>query len=392
MRLRIAAFALLALAPLTLFAFLPLRSSGKSLQSKIDSAQHRVDRAKNRESVLSGDVAAASNRINSLQADITVLRRRQQLLQRNLDVKRAELNHLQDQLRVARARLAQLRAKFAMSRRVLSLRLSEIYKSDRPDVLTVILNSNGFADLLERSEFIDRINDQDTRIIRTVRIARDAAQVASDRLARLESRQQTITTQVLIRRNEVASVRIRLVDKRHQYARARTVKAAALEKVRAQRQDAQEDLDALQREQARIRGVLGGGQQIDGPVRRGSGQFIWPVNGPITSPFCERRSWESCHPGIDIGVGSGTAIHAAASGVVAMAGPAGGYGNYTCIQHGGGISTCYGHQSSIQVSVGQHVSQGQVIGLSGCTGLCFGAHLHFEVRANGGVVNPMSYL
>jgi murein DD-endopeptidase MepM/ murein hydrolase activator NlpD len=392
MRFRIAAFALLALAPLVLFASAPLGSSGRSLQSKIDSAQHRVDRARNRESVLSTDVAAASNRINVLQNDITVLRRRQQLLQRNLDVKRAELNRLQDQLRVARARLAQLQARFAMSRRVLAVRLSEIYKADRPDALTVVLNSKGFADLLERSEFIERINDQDTRIIRTVRIARDAAQVASDRLARLESRQQSITTQVLIRRNEVASVRIRLAARRHEYARARAAKAAALEKVRAEKQDAQEDLSALEREQARIRGVLGGGQQIDGPIRRGSGQFIWPVNGPITSPFCERRSWESCHPGIDIGVGSGTAIHAAASGVVAMAGPAGGYGNYTCIQHGGGISTCYGHQSSIQVSVGQHVSQGQVIGLSGCTGLCFGAHLHFEVRANGGVVNPLNYL
>jgi murein DD-endopeptidase MepM/ murein hydrolase activator NlpD len=392
MRFRIAAFALLALAPLVLFASAPLGSSGRSLQSKIDSAQHRVDRARNRESVLSTDVAAASNRINVLQNDITVLRRRQQLLQRNLDVKRAELNRLQDQLRVARARLAQLQARFAMSRRVLAVRLSEIYKADRPDALTVVLNSKGFADLLERSEFIERINDQDTRIIRTVRIARDAAQVASDRLARLESRQQSITTQVLIRRNEVASVRIRLAARRHEYARARAAKAAALERVRAEKQDAQEDLSALEREQARIRGVLGGGQQIDGPIRRGSGQFIWPVNGPITSPFCERRSWESCHPGIDIGVGSGTAIHAAASGVVAMAGPAGGYGNYTCIQHGGGISTCYGHQSSIQVSVGQHVSQGQVIGLSGCTGLCFGAHLHFEVRANGGVVNPLNYL
>ena len=392
MRFRIATFGLLALAPLLLFAFLPLGSSGRSLKSKIDSAQHRVDRASNRESVLSTDVAAASNRINVLQSDITVLRRRQELLQRNLDVKRAQLNRLQDQLRVARARLAQLQARFATSRRVLAVRLSEIYKADRPDVLTVVLNSKGFADLLERSEFIERINDQDTRIIRAVRIARDAAQVASDRLARLESRQQAVTTQVLIRRNEVASVRIRLVAKRREYARARAAKAAALDKVRAERQDAQEDLSALQREQARIRGVLGGGQQIDGPIRRGSGQFIWPVNGPITSSFCERRSWESCHPGIDIGVGSGTAIHAAASGVVAMAGPAGGYGNYTCIQHGGGISTCYGHQSSIQVSVGQHVSQGQVIGLSGCTGLCFGAHLHFEVRVNGGVVNPLNYL
>ncbi len=70
-----------------------------------------------------------------------------------------------------------------------------------------------------------------------------------------------------------------------------------------------------------------------GPFKHGSGQLIWPVNGPITSPFCERRAWEACHPGIDIGVPSGTPIHAADSGRVSIAGWVGGYGNYTCIQH-----------------------------------------------------------
>ncbi len=392
MRSRLVVCAILALAPLTLFAFLPLGSSAKSLDSKLNDAQHRLSRAKGKEGVLSGDVAAASQRIEALQSDITGLAHRQDALQSDLDVKRAQLNRLQDQLRTERARLAEMRAKLARGRRILSVRLTEMYKADRPDIVTVILNANGFADLLERSEFIQRINDQDTRIIRAVRIARDAAQRASDRLAELEGRQQAITTAVLVRRNQVASVRLALVDKRTQYAAARAAKAQTLSHVRAERRDAQDDVAALQREQARIQRALGSGPQVAGPIRRGSGQFIWPVNGPITSPFCERRAWESCHPGIDIGVGSGTPIRAAGSGVVAIAGPTGGYGNYTCIQHGGGISTCYAHQSSIQVSVGQHVSQGQVIGLSGCTGLCFGAHLHFEVRVNGSVVNPLNYL
>jgi murein DD-endopeptidase MepM/ murein hydrolase activator NlpD len=130
-----------------------------------------------------------------------------------------------------------------------------------------------------------------------------------------------------------------------------------------------------------------------GPVQgESSSGMIWPVNGPITSPFCEQRAWESCHPGIDISVPSGTPIHAAAAGTVAIAGPESGYGNYTCIDHGGGVSTCYAHQQSISVSVGQHVSQGQVIGYSDCTGLCFGPHLHFEVRVNGNPVDPMGYL
>jgi murein DD-endopeptidase MepM/ murein hydrolase activator NlpD len=153
--------------------------------------------------------------------------------------------------------------------------------------------------------------------------------------------------------------------------------------------DVKAELKSLQKEQAKVeQAILANG----GPIRAGSGRFIWPVNGPITSPFCERRSWEACHPGIDIGVPSGTAIHAADTGQVVIAGPQGGYGNFTCIEHTRTLTTCYGHQSQIGVRVGQVVQKGQVIGLTGCTGLCFGPHLHFEVRVNGHVVNPMAYL
>jgi murein DD-endopeptidase MepM/ murein hydrolase activator NlpD len=113
------------------------------------------------------------------------------------------------------------------------------------------------------------------------------------------------------------------------------------------------------------------------------------VNGPVVSGFGPR--WGSFHEGIDIAVPTGTPIRAAASGSVSLAGVTGGYGNYTCIDHGGGLSTCYAHQSQILVSGGQ-VAQGQIIGLVGCTGHCFGPHLHFEVRISGQAVDPLGYL
>ena len=100
-------------------------------------------------------------------------------------------------------------------------------------------------------------------------------------------------------------------------------------------------------------------------------------------------------PRFDIAVPSGTPVRASAAGTVAFTQPeaaSGGYGNYTCINHGGGISTCYAHQASFSVSAGQHVSQGQVIGISDCTGHCFGPHVHFEVRVNGVPTDPMAYL
>ncbi|HEY1510296.1 MAG TPA: M23 family metallopeptidase, partial [Solirubrobacteraceae bacterium] len=118
--------------------------------------------------------------------------------------------------------------------------------------------------------------------------------------------------------------------------------------------------------------------------------LIWPVQGPVTSPFGWR--WGRMHEGIDIGVGYGTPIHAAAGGTVIYCGWEEGYGNFVVIDHGGNLATAYGHQSSIAVACGQQVNQGQVIGYVGCTGHCFGPHLHFEVRVNGNPVDPLGYL
>ncbi len=114
------------------------------------------------------------------------------------------------------------------------------------------------------------------------------------------------------------------------------------------------------------------------------------MNGPVVSPFGMR--WGRLHAGIDIAVPSGTPIHAADGGRVVLMGWVGGYGNYTCIQHTSSLSSCYAHQSSFATSNGASVSQGQVIGSVGCTGHCFGDHLHFETRVNGAPVDPMGYL
>jgi len=396
---RLSILALLVLAPLALWAALPLVSSASpeasvsSLQDRIAKKQSQLDHVNGRAQVLSTDISGLTQRIDRLQGTITTLQRRENAIQSDLDAKRAELRRTQDELRRVRARLVQLRARLRRARTVLADRLVELYKSDQPDIVSVVLDADGFADLLENGAYLQRIGEQDRAIITAVRDAKAEMDAAARRLGALESRQQRITMEITARRNAVARVRVDVQGKRDAVDSIRDQKQRLLGSVRAHAHDIHEDIKALQSQQAKIEAQIRSAQGgiPAGPIR-GGGRFIWPVNGPITSPFCEQRAWESCHPGIDIGVPAGTPIRAAGTGNVVIAGWVSGYGNYTCIDHGGGVSTCYGHQSAIHVGVGQHVTQGQVIGLVGCTGLCFGDHLHFEVRINGAVTNPLNYL
>src|SRR3954465_8380099 len=369
--------------PLVLWAVVPMSSSGRtkqeelnSLHNRIDNARKKIGRKKGTERVLTTQIAGYSARIDRLQGRITTLSTRQQRIQADLDANRTELERLRGELRSERARLVRLRTKLNHDRRTLRDRLVEIYKSGKPDFITVILNSDGFADLLERGEFIKRISDQDRRIVTIVRDAKLDSLRSEKRLNRLETRQQVVTEIVQRRRDEIAAVRMELVGTRVGYARTKAGKASALRKVRGDRRNLEQHVDRLEAASNRIAAQLNRVQQSgDFPIRQGSGSMIWPVNGPITGVFGEARPGHM-HAGVDIAAPSGTPIHAADDGRVVLmqgVGASGGYGNFTCMQHSASLSTCYAHQSSFGTTLGASVNKGQVIGSVGNTGNSFGA-------------------
>jgi peptidoglycan DL-endopeptidase CwlO len=365
----------------------------QDLQSQLHDAQSKLKDAKAREGVLSTTIQRYDTELHRLQGQVASLRNQIAIAQVQLRRVRAELVRDKQRLRVLRGRLHRALAE-------LSKRLVDIYKSGEPDVMSVILSAHGFDDLATRADYLKSIQQQDTHLAASVRNLRNGARHT---VKRVTGERNTIAD----RTAQLESAQRQLAIRQGQLATARSNQQAALQQVKDSRVKLEGDVSAIQ---GKIQAQIAAAQAADaasasssapvqpaGPVpgQVSSSGMIWPVNGPITSPFCESRPWESCHPGIDIGVPSGTPIRAAMAGTVMFTEPeasSGGYGNYTCIDHGNNLSTCYAHQERFAVSQGQHVSQGQIIGYTDCTGLCFGPHLHFEVRINGQVTDPMNYL
>jgi murein DD-endopeptidase MepM/ murein hydrolase activator NlpD len=133
-----------------------------------------------------------------------------------------------------------------------------------------------------------------------------------------------------------------------------------------------------------------GSSTFSAPPPVSGGQCRWPVAGRVTSEYGYR--WGRLHAGIDIAAPSGTPIGAAIAGTVIYSSWQSGYGNVVIISHGGGLSTLYGHQSRLGVSLGQVVGQGQIIGYVGSTGHSTGPHVHFETRYGGVARNPRGCL
>lgn len=370
----------------------PIPGSGQSLDEKISGTRAELQQKEQKKNELGSEIENLGGRISTLEGQIDTLQKQEGSVQDRLDEKTMELEKLRDELEVLQERLALLQDKLVRAQKALSTRLIETYKSDEPDALTVVLESDGFADLLERARLLELVSQNDERIVS--RTADLKAQVAEEEqaVAGVEQRVSDTVAQITNQRDQLAATRAGKQEAEGNLTDVRQGRKSTLAKVDEESKQLSDELTSLEAEQAAVQAQLAGtaGTVDAGPVKQGSGQLIWPVNGAISSPFGPR--WGRLHAGIDIPAPAGTPIRAADAGRVAIAGPQGGYGNYTCIQHAGSLSTCYAHQNSIGVSTGQSVKQGDVIGTVGNTGASFGDHLHFETRVNGTPQDPMGYL
>ncbi len=384
---------LLALAALCVVLLAgPASAPADDLHSELEAKESKLEDVRERKGVLTTTISRYGEEIDRLTGEVAEIRTREADVRARLVAKQAELDQAVAELDGARERLQQVRERLKRALTVLRERLVAIYQAGSPDVLSVIVESDSVTDLAARAEYLDRLRGMDEAVVGRVRELRDEVKGIVARLRDAKDRIEAARDAIASEQQALVSARAELQSRQQELVDTRAERQAALDKVSAHEEHLHGEVAEMQ---AELLSQLSSGSMPlpAGPIRGGSGGMIWPVDGALVSSFGPR--WGRMHEGVDIAAPEGMSIRAAASGVVVATqseAESGGYGNFTCIDHGGGLSTCYAHQTSFAVSAGQSVSQGDIIGYVGCTGHCYGPHLHFEVRIYGSPTDPMGYL
>ena len=389
----------LALALLTLLvvatpAFGDDVSKRQHVQSQITALQGKLAAQEHQEHNLRAQVSDYTSRIRTLEQRVGDVSLRLQTMEADLALHQKRLDALNALFALQTKRFFFLKQQYAKSMHVLNQRLVDIYESDQPTSLDVFLGAGNVQDAIDQVQYLNDIGEQDRRIAQQVAEAKAAIKVQRAKTKKLRRSVHAETAVLSARTAQTRDVRDELVGAKNDLSTTKQQKLEDISHLSEAEQQAVSEIDALKQASADLTARIQAAQakrQAGAPDSTpSSAGLIWPVNGPVTSPFGWR--WGRMHEGVDIGVGYGTPIHAAASGTVIYCGWESGYGNLVVLDNGGNLATAYGHQSSIAVACGQHVNQGDVIGYVGCTGHCFGPHLHFEVRINGAPVDPLGYL
>ena len=368
------------------------------LDDQVQDLQGQIDSSRLEQENWQQVIEDVSAKLKQIQADLDAANARLQSIQ----TKQAEINA---QIAQTQNEIVKMEAYLKTRQDVLNRRVRAIYMHGQLNYLEVILGANSFSDFANRVELLKRVIRSDYNLILEIQKQKAAIEAKKAQLEEDKRQLDALAAEAEKTRQEIAKKK---AEQQKVLDAAKSNKAAAAQmeqdlnaQLASVRNLIQQRLAAAEaaRQAAQQQAASddeGGGSGSDDNYVQGTGAMGWPCSGPITSPFGYRThpifGTTIFHAGIDIGVDYGTPIHAADSGVVVYSGWISGYGNAVIIDHGGGISTLYGHNQSLAVSEGQSVSKGSVIAYAGSTGNSTGPHCHFEVDVNGSPVNPMGYL
>ena len=359
--------------------------------------------ARKRQEQLRAERAKAAAQVNALKSSDAELEKAVATLAAQVRAQDAKVVAVRQSVAVAEREVAEAEQSIASTeqeivelRSAVVARAVDTYMRPTPSSFDGISGAKDLEDASRRASMLRQVANSDRDVIDELRATREDLGIARERAetarAVAAERRKAATAQL-------SALKSNLADK----SRVEAALDARIKQVTA-------EVAALEQEDAALREIIrtesaraaaaraaaaaarasrsAGGSAA--PVRASGSGMQWPVNGTVTSEFGPR--WGRLHAGIDISAPNGTPIRAAKDGTVIFAGWQGGYGQAVVIDHGGGLTTLYAHQSRLASSSGQDVEPGQVIGYVGSTGNSTGNHLHFETRVDGSPQNPRRYL
>ncbi len=345
-----------------------LRREQAELESTLALIRDNQSSASEYGELLTKQLQSTSNKVEVAQEYIAVL-------EQGISDKKAEIAHEEENINRTYNNLLQ--------------RMRITYEQSDENFLDILLNSKSLADLLSRVERLSSLLDYDNRLKRSYEEAKQFLEAAKADLDEKYATQTALEAELaedvlelekLIRDNDAY---IDTLESNEAYAYQEHVRREE------EKNKLAKELDDYIAEQLR-----------NSQAEYVGGQFRWPLNGATNYVVTCRHGWRTYqiygywttdyHNGIDLRCYTGTEVYAANSGTVIIATYHASYGYYVLIDHGGGYSTLYAHNSQLLVTPGQHVEMGQVISLSGNTGYTSGPHLHFEIRVNNERVDPLS--
>ena len=361
-------------------------------QEKLRLTRERIDAARAEAKTLDGQLESLDARLTSLDDKLAALGSEIAVLQEKLGIGEEKLAVVRKQLRLKKLELAEAERELELQEAAFEQRVVLTYKTREIDYLDIVLESSSFDDLVTRLRLVRSLVGSDNDLVGELEATRARVELEKREIAVKEQEVSDLVHELQVQNDRLLALQALQQEQRAEAQAARADKHDALTDVEANLKELErQEKDLLAQSQA-LASVISGGSSSGG----GTGQLIWPCSGTVVSDFGWRihpiLGIELFHTGIDIAAPYGTPIKATANGTVTMAAWYGGYGNCTIIDHGDGLSTLSAHQSSMRVAAGQTVTQGQVIGYVGSTGLSTGPHLHFETRVNGEPVDPMRYL
>src|SRR5437763_5209068 len=369
-------------------------------EARIQELRDLVGEASEQEAGLLSEVADIESRLDDLDKAVADLTKQANAAQRRLDTAERTLKKVEADQDVALKRLGLAQAQVDASRQQMNQTVAAMYQRGTSEeqalYVALVEGASTPQDLFQAQRYVsgtvkaDRreldhfvaLKEQADDLKHQVDAAADEIKASRDAQAAEKDRIDGLKSQALANRAAAKSEEDRQQE--------------LLKEVQDRKSDFQSELNALQVESGAVGDFLRQVQAGQKLAPRKKRTFKAPVNAPVSSGFGIRvhpiLGDVRMHTGIDFAVGTGFPIKAAGPGVVVWAGPRGGYGNAVIIDHRNGLATLYGHQSRVNVEVGQKVTAGQVVGFVGQTGLATGPHLHFEVREFGAPVDPMLYL